>query len=91
MDDLLQLLDTVLGDDGLPFIDARGRQGLRIAGLTHIDDFTLISPLELCLVSRVWPEKVNTLFTYAEDMLHDVHFEERKVIAEMKEYMKLCR
>lgn len=88
MDDLLQLLDTIRGDDGLAFINARGRQGLRVAGITHIDDFTFISPLDLCLVSRIWPEKVNVLFTYAEDMIEDVHFEERKMIAEMKEYME---
>lgn len=88
VDDLLQLLDTILGNDGLPFIDAHGCQGLRIAGLTHIDDFTFISPLDLCLVSRVWPEKVKILFAYAEDMIDDVHFGERKMIAEIKEYME---
>lgn len=91
VDDLLQLLDTVLGDDGRHFIDDRGRQGLRIAGLTNIDDFVLISPVDLCLVSRIWPEKVNLLFAFAKDMIDDVHFEERRVIREVEDIRSIFR
>lgn len=91
VDDLLQLLDTVLGDDGRHFIDDRERQGLRIAGLTNVDDFVLISPVDLCLVSRIWPEKVNLLFAFAKDMIDDVHFEERRVIREVEDIRSIFR
>lgn len=91
MDVLLQLLDTVVGDDGRDFIDTRGRQGLRIAGLTNVDDFILISPVDLCLVSRIWPEKVNTLFAFAKDMIEDTHFEERDIIREIENLRNIFR
>lgn len=58
VDELLHILDTVIMDGEANFRDSRSRQGLRIAGMSNIDDFTMITPVELSLISRIWPEKV---------------------------------
>lgn len=93
VDDLLQQLRSVGPTGDVEFTDVQGRQGLRIAGMYDIDDFTRITPLDLCLVSRVWPEKISILFALVEEMIHTVHSERRKDIDNMttllREYEEL--
>lgn len=83
MDDLLRRLRSVGPTGDVEFIDVQGRQGLRIAGMYDIDDFTNITPLDLCLVSRVWPEKISVIFALVEEMIHAAHLERQKDIDDM--------
>lgn len=80
------LLSNIYLDGNFDFIDARGRQGLRIAGMINVDDFTMISPLDLCLVSRIQPEKVVVLFALVEKTIEAVHQEKKEEISDIKEY-----
>lgn len=83
MDDLLLRLRSVGPTGDVEFTDVQGRQGLRVAGMYNLDDFTRITPLELCLVSRVWPEKISILFSLVEEMMHAVHSERQEDIYDM--------
>lgn len=84
---LLQQVNAANQDGNVDYIDAAGRQGLRIAGMFHIDDFRMITPLELCLISRIWPEKVHMLFAFVEEMLEEVHLQKQEDLDEMISYI----
>lgn len=89
VEDLLYTLNNVFINDGANFVDIHGCQGLRIAGMFNVDDFTLITPLELSLVSRIVPEKVNILFDFVLGMIEAVHVEKQEDIAEIAVYSQL--
>ena len=57
---------------------------LRTMGLEYADDFTLISPLHLCMSSGFLPEKAIKLYVWAEEMINKVHTEQRELIEEIE-------
>lgn len=73
------------------FLDDCGRQGLRIAGMSHVDDFAMITPVELSLISRIWPEKVNILFDFVKLVIEAVHAEKQEDIDDILAYIELGR
>lgn len=89
VDDLLRVLRNAVMNGEADFLDIHDRQGLRISGMSYIDDFTLITPLDLSLVSRIWPEKVNMLFDFVRGMIQAVHTEKQKEIVEMAGYIQV--
>jgi hypothetical protein len=87
VDDLLQRLNDANLTDDDNFLDAKDCQGLHRARMFNIDDFGMITPTELCLISRIWPEKVSVIFTFVKDMLDEVHAEKQEYIVEMESYL----
>lgn len=53
---------------------------MRIAGISNIDDFTLLSPMDLSLVSLIVPEKISVLYKTVEKLIDWVHEENRSDI-----------
>lgn len=88
VDDLLSILDAVIMHGEADFLDFHSRQGLRIAGMSNVNDFTMITPVELSLISRIWPEKVNILFDFVRAMIEVVHVERQKDIDDMVAYIR---
>lgn len=81
VDDLLRQLDTSeIAQGDLSYIDQKGRQGLRIAGMSYIDDFTMLSPVELSIITRILPEKVGILYNRVSEMIQCVHDENKEDI-----------
>lgn len=74
VEELLQQLDLSETNEGdPPFIDQRGRQGLRIAGMSHVDDFTMMSPVQLSIISAIVPEKISILYSLVWRIIKSVH------------------
>jgi hypothetical protein len=65
-------------------LDADERAMLYILRMEYADDFTLISPLNLCLATGVLPEKVLFLYSWAARMISILHEEKRDTIEEME-------
>ncbi|KAF9464230.1 hypothetical protein BDZ94DRAFT_1354740 [Collybia nuda] len=76
LDEILQRLDSqvdAVGGCGLPYIDDRGIQGLRVAGMVNADDFTMLSPVDMSIISRIVPEKISVLYRFVEKIIEQVH------------------
>jgi hypothetical protein len=54
-------------------------------GMEYGDDFMLISPLNLCLTTKILPEKVLFLYSSAETAILMLHEEKQHIIDEMEE------
>lgn len=48
--------------------------------MSYIDDFTMLSPVELSIVTRILPEKVSTLYNHVSEMIQCVHDENKEDI-----------
>lgn len=74
---LLQLDLSRVAEGNPPFITQREVQGLRIAGMSNVDDFMLLSPMDLSIVSLIVPEKITILYNMARKLIEQVHKENR--------------
>lgn len=57
---------------------------MRIAGMSNIDDFALLSPVDLSLVSLIVPEKISVVYSTARKMIDWVHEENKSDIESMR-------
>lgn len=48
---------------------------MRIAGMSNIDDFMLLSPVDLSIVSLIVPEKITVLYEMVKKLIEQVHEE----------------
>jgi hypothetical protein len=77
------LLDNLSPDSEL--LDAEEHEVLHTAGVEYADDFTLISPLNLCLSTKIGPEQICFLYTWIEQVIAQVHKENQDFIDEIEE------
>jgi hypothetical protein len=54
------------------------------AGVQDADDFTLLSPLNLCLTTGIEPEQIVALYLWSSKMISMVHREQKGLIAELE-------
>lgn len=57
---------------------------MRIAGMSNIDNFALLSPVDLSLVSLIVPEKISVVYSTARKMIDWVHEENKSDIESMR-------
>lgn len=57
---------------------------IRGAGVQNADDFTFLSPLNLCLTTGIAPGKIVALYCWADEMIAGVHKEQKETIVELK-------
>lgn len=57
---------------------------MRIAGMSNIDNFALLSPVDLSLVSLIVPEKISMVYSTARKMINWVHEENKSDIESMR-------
>lgn len=50
---------------------------MRVAGMSNVDDFVLLSPMDLSIVSLVVPEKISVLYDMVEILIEQAHEENR--------------
>jgi len=72
---------VVVGYAGLTLADV---EVINIAGVHHADDFTLVSPQNLCMSTRIAPEKMLALYFWARRTISHVHAEKQGWIQELK-------
>lgn len=48
---------------------------MRIAGMLNIDDFMLLSPMDLSIISLIVPEKIIVLYGMVKKLIDQVHEE----------------
>lgn len=83
-------LETLLDALSPELLDAEEREVLRTAGVEYADDFTLISPLNLCLSTEIGPERIRFLYTWIEQVIGQVHEENQEFIDEIEELRLDC-
>jgi len=53
-------------------------------GMQYADDFTFLSPLNLCLTTGIEPEQIVALYLWSRKMISMVHREQKGLITELK-------
>jgi hypothetical protein len=61
---------------------------LHRAGVTNADDFTFLSPLNLCLSTGIAPETIVSFYRWAE-MIEKVHKQQTQCIVELKAWPEM--
>lgn len=69
------------GDEALTQEEIELVQG---GGVNNADDVTFLSPLNLCVTTGIAPAKIIALYRWANEMIAEVHDEQRESIAELK-------
>lgn len=64
-------------------MNPREVQGLRIAGMSNLDDFALLSPMDLSIVSLIVPEKVSMVYNMVKKLIEQVHEENKHDIGSL--------
>ena len=64
-------------------VDLHDLEVLRTVGVEHADDFTLMSPVNLCLTTEIEPEKITALYFWATDAVAHTHLEQESLIGEL--------
>jgi hypothetical protein len=57
---------------------------IQTAGVQYADDFTFLSPLNLCLGTGIEPEQIVALYLWSSKMISMVHSGQKELIAELK-------
>lgn len=65
-------------------ITTEEKERIMLAGIEYADDFSLLSPLNLCLSTHIAPEKIMALYTWAEEAINEVHAKEVGAILEVE-------
>ena len=65
-------------------ITTEEKDRIMLAGIECADDFSLLSPLNLCLSTHIAPEKIMALYTWAEEAINEVHAKEVGAIIEVE-------
>jgi hypothetical protein len=66
-------------------LDTAELQNIKGAGVKYADDFTMLSPLNLCLSTGIAPEKISALYNWSEMIIYMVHAEQKETISFIKE------
>jgi hypothetical protein len=73
-------------------IEPKDTQRIRIvAGIEYADDVMLFSPLHLCLMTGIEPEKILALYFWAREMIALIHEENSELIVDLKALRSLSQ
>jgi hypothetical protein len=68
-------------------LDLHDFKVLKTAGIEYADDFTIMSPFDLCLATEIEPDKIIALYFWAREAVIHTHLEEKDLIGEL---MAMC-
>lgn len=65
--------------------------GLSVLGIPDLEALTFISPVNVCIISKILPERVILIYRTAVELIHRIHEENREYIEEGIAFVDECR